>query len=46
VLRDSQKEITKFAKSQIPLRYLVQSWSATGFEPDSVTEFGFNLAGV
>jgi len=40
-------------KSQIPLRYLVRSWSQTGsklvgdqlrtsFEPDSVMEFGFN----
>jgi len=28
-------------KSQIPLRYLVRSWSATGFEPASVMEFGF-----
>jgi len=28
-------------KSQIPLRYLVRSWSATSFEPASVMEFGF-----
>ena len=28
-------------KSQIPLRYLVRSWSPTSFEPDSVMEFGF-----
>jgi len=30
-------------RSQIPLRYLVRSWSATvrtSFEPDSVMEFG------
>jgi len=29
------------AKSQIPLRYLVRSWSAASFEPASVMEFGF-----
>jgi len=28
-------------KSQLPLRYLVQSWSPTCFEPASVMEFGF-----
>jgi len=28
-------------KSQIPLRYLVGSWSVTSFEPASVMEFGF-----
>jgi len=30
------------AKSQIPLRYLVRSWSPTSFELASVMEFGFN----
>jgi len=29
-------------RSQIPLRYLVRSWSATTFEPAIVMEFGFN----
>ena len=27
--------------SQIPLRYLIRSFSATSFEPASVMEFGF-----
>jgi len=29
-------------RSQIPLCYLIRSWSATSFEPDSVMEFGAN----
>jgi len=33
-------------RSQIPLRYLVPSWSATSFEPDSVMEFGHEPASL
>jgi len=32
------------SKSQIPLRYLVPSWSATSFEPARVMEFGHEPA--
>jgi len=34
-------EYFSLIKCQIPLRYLVQSWSPTSFESDNVMEFGF-----
>ena len=35
-------ELALLCKSQIPLRYLVRSWSPTSFEPDTVIELRFN----